>query len=281
MEQSNPWIKRFERERAARKESEKLLEDKSMELFTLNKSLEKMVEERTKKLEQALVEAKEAQKAKDIFFSSMSHELRTPLNAIIGFSQILSLQPNLEDKIKLFIDKINLSGKNLLSLVNTILNFSKIESGKMELNLQETNIKEFIHESIVLIETQAAEKNITISLDLQDISASIDKQLLTQAILNIFSNAVKFTHIDGKISIEIKQLEKGFFIKICDDGVGIDAKDQEKLFKPFSQVKNEYQAKVNGIGLGLYLTKKIIELHGGKLELKSELNKGSCFTIFI
>jgi signal transduction histidine kinase len=279
--QENPWIKRFERERASRKEAEKLLENKSLELYEANLSLEQKVKERTFELQQALDEAKIAQKAKDAFLSSMSHELRTPLNAIIGFSQILSKQPNLPERIQSFVDKINIAGNNLLKLINSILNFSKIESDQMQIFTQKFNIKIFLQELLVLVEQQAHAKNIKINFDVHEQIVVADKQLLNQAILNILSNAIKFTHPHGEISLTSKVGEEFFMLQICDNGIGISPKNQEKLFKPFSQIDNEYQAKVNGTGLGLYLTQKIIELHGGKIEVQSELNKGSCFHIIL
>jgi signal transduction histidine kinase len=278
---NNPWIKRFERERASRKEAEKLLEDKSLELYSANISLEEKVKERTQQLESALKEAQAAQKAKDAFLSSMSHELRTPLNAIISFSQILSRQEDIPLKIKTFVEKINIAGNNLLRLINTILNFSKIESENIVLNKQNIHIRIFLNELLVMIEPQANEKNISLHVEVEDTLLHADAQLLNQALLNILSNAVKFTHQNGNIFLTASKKEDQFVIKICDDGVGISEENQEKLFKPFAQVENEYQAQVNGTGLGLYLTQKIVELHSGQIVLESEPNKGSCFTIFL
>ena len=277
--QENPWIKRFERERASRKEAEKLLENKSLELYEANQSLEQKVKERTEELEAALNEANVAQKAKDAFLSTMSHELRTPLNAIIGFSQILEKQPDIPQKIKPFIEKINISGNNLLKLINTILNFSKIESDNMHLNKQSLHVRSFIHELIVLIEPQAEAKSIKVDTNIEENIITADMQLLTQALLNILSNAVKFTHNGGKISLVSKIKDNNFTLSIYDNGVGISKENQAKLFKPFIQIDNQYQSKINGTGLGLYLTFKIIELHKGKIEIKSELNKGTCFSI--
>jgi len=279
--QNNPWIQRFERERASRKEAEKLLEDKSLELYEANLSLEHKVKERTLALQEALNEAQIAQKAKDAFLSSMSHELRTPLNAIIGFSQILSKQQNLPERIQSFVDKINIAGNNLLKLINSILNFSKIESDQMQIFTQEINIALFLQELLVLIEQQAHAKNIKIKLDVHEQIIVADKQLLNQVILNILSNAIKFTHPHGEISLTSEGEKELFVLKICDNGIGLSLENQEKLFKPFSQIENEYQAKVNGTGLGLYLSQKIIELHGGKIKVESELNKGSCFHIIL
>lgn len=278
---NNPWIKRFERERASRKEAEKLLEDKSIALYEANLLLEKKVQERTAALESALIEAQAAQKAKDTFFANMSHELRTPLNAIIGFSQILSHQEDVPLKIKTFVEKINIAGNNLLNLINTILNFSKIESDSIILNIQEIEIKTFIKELLILVEPQAKQKSISLHVESHACGLYADKQLLNQALLNLLSNAVKFTPENGTISLVCAVNKKEFSLHICDNGVGIAKEDLSKLFQPFSQIENQYQAKTNGTGLGLYLTKKIIELHHGTIEVTSKINEGTCFFIKI
>lgn len=252
------------------------------ELFLQNNalSLEKQIAQRTEELQLALKEAQTAQKAKDAFFASMSHELRTPLNAIIGFSQIVHKQADIPTKITSYIEKINIAGNNLLTLINTILNFSKIESDSLILSKKPLHVRPFLEELIVLIEPQAQAKNLHIKLDIYEHEIQADAQLLHQALLNILSNAVKFSHSNGTISLTCKANEP-FWIQICDDGVGIGDENKDKLFQPFSQIDNEYQAKVNGTGLGLYLTKKIIELHGGHISVQSELAKGTCFTIFL
>ena len=276
---NNPWIKRFERERSAKKAAEKLLEEKSLELYNVNQSLEKRVQERTIELEKALQKAKIAQKTKDNFLASMSHELRTPLNSIIGFSQILSRQKDVPPKLKGFIDNINISGNSLLQLINSILDFSKMESEEMSLEKKALNIEEFIDELIVLIEVEAEKKNIIISKKIEETTLIADKQLLGQAILNILANAVKFTPTNGNISIEVSENNNHIKIEICDNGIGILEENLKKIFDPFTQFENEFQTSTNGTGLGLYLTKKIITLHNAKIKIESEINKGTCFII--
>ena len=260
---------------------ENIKNDNESYLQNYAQTLEDEINKRTKELDLALKEAQAGQKAKDAFFANMSHELRTPLNAIIGFSQILHKQADVPEKIKPYIEKINIAGNNLLKLINTILNFSKIESDNMELHKQTLHVKSFLEELAVLIEPQASTKNIKIVMNIQESILFVDTQLLNQAIVNLLSNAVKFTHNSGTITITSQTEDEEFWLKICDDGVGISQEDQAKLFHPFCQVDNEYQAQVSGTGLGLYLTQKIVKLHGGRIILESQLQKGSCFTIFL
>ncbi len=253
------------------------------EQYVLNqtKVLEERIKDRTLELQQALIEAQTANKSKDAFFANMSHELRTPLNAIIGFSQILEKQAGLDAKIRPFVEKINIAGNNLLRLINTILNFSKIESGKMELNLESTDIATLIEEMLVLVEPQIKEKSILLHKNIFSLRLLIDRQLFGQALLNLLSNAVKFTPNAGEIRVALKEQNGKLTLSVCDTGIGIDKTRQEELFKPFAQVKNSYEAKVSGTGLGLYLSAKIIALHGGEIALQSELGQGSCFSIII
>ena len=260
---------------------ENIKDDNESYLQNHAQTLENEINKRTQELDLALKAAQAGQKAKDAFFANMSHELRTPLNAIIGFSQILHKQVDVPEKIKPYIEKINIAGNNLLKLINTILNFSKIESDNIELHKQALHVKSFLEELAVLIEPQAAAKNIKIIMNIKESIVLADAQLLNQAIVNLLSNAVKFTHNNGTITITSQTVDEEFWLKICDDGVGISQENQVKLFHPFCQLDNEYQAQVSGTGLGLYLTQKIVKLHGGKIILKSQLEQGSCFTIFL
>jgi signal transduction histidine kinase len=277
--QENPWIKRFERERASRKEAEKLLESKSLELYEANLLLEERVKERTEQLESALHEAQVAQRAKDAFLSTMSHELRTPLNAIIGFSQILSHQEDVNPRTKMVIEKIKLSGEHLLHLLNSILNFTKFESETIMLQHEAINIKVFIEELLVTYKIKVKEKNISLHVEVDDLMIHADRQWLHEAISNLLSNAVKFTKESGKITISA-QIDKDLVhISVSDTGIGIAQEDQKKLLTPFAHINNIHHTQIDGTGLGLYLTKKIIELHSGSMTFQSELGKGSTFTI--
>lgn len=226
----------------------------------------------------AMNQAKEANRAKDTFLSSMSHELRTPLNAIIGFSQILLLKQDTPEKIKIFIDKIHISGKNLLSLVNSILDFSKIEAGKMEIHCTRFFLKELIHEVEILVESMAEKKNLKLSLLLdEEISVQADRQLLKQVLVNLLSNAIKFSPESGTIRLLHRSEGDQEIFGIADHGQGIPKEKIATLFDPFTQIREHQNESIKGTGLGLTIVKKIVELHGGHLWVESVVTEGSCF----
>ena len=232
-------------------------------------------------LENAMIAALSAEKAKSAFLATMSHELRTPLNAVIGFSQILMAKDDMpKEKIRTFVEKINVSGKHLLNIVNNILDFSKIESGMMNLNKREILLENFINDTTLLVENEALKKNIEIiKKDFFDIALTADEQLLKQVVLNILSNAIKFSNQNSAIYISYKKDEENHIISICDEGVGLSQEQLEKLFKPFSQIQEHQNSAIKGTGLGLVISQKIIELHNGVIEVTSQEAKGSCFYI--
>jgi len=172
-----PWEQRFLRERASRKEAERLLEEKSLQLYEANLSLEEKVKQRTLELEAALLEAQAAQRAKDAFLSSMSHELRTPLNAIIGFAQILSKESALPERVSLFVEKIYIAGNNLLRLINSVLDYSKLEAQQMQISPKELDIELFLQERLLLVEPQMKEKQLQLTLHVEKIALFADEQL--------------------------------------------------------------------------------------------------------
>lgn len=232
------------------------------------------------KLENALMMAQEANKAKDTFLSSMSHELRTPLNAIIGFSQILMVKPDTPDGIKGFIEKIHISGKNLLTLVNTILDFSKIESGKMDIVLESFEMQDLIDEVKILTESMALKKEMTIALDLPvSIDIYADRQLIKQVLLNLISNAIKFSPNFSSVVLEYKYKDGYDVFAIHDQGAGIPKDQMATLFDPFTQIREHQNDAMKGTGLGLAIVKKIMELHDGKIWVESVEEEGSTFFI--
>ena len=236
----------------------------------------------TTSLHYAIAKANAAEKTKGRFLANMSHELRTPLNAIIGFSQILQRKGVLNDKDALYVDKIALSGRNLLTLVNSILDFSKIEEGEMECRPSDVNIQELFKEVLVMFETSLQEKNIKLSMFecKEDKTLFVDRQLIKQSFTNLLSNAVKFTQEGGEIKLTHKEENSQHIFGVCDNGQGISKEDVRTLFEPFKQGESAQKSAAKGTGLGLAITKSIVtELHNGNIWVESELNKGSCFYI--
>jgi PAS domain S-box-containing protein len=219
--------------------------------------------------------------AKSTFLANMSHELRTPLNAIIGFSQILLAKPDTPPAVKIFIDKIHISGKNLLALVNTILDFSKIEAGEMELSLSDFFLCELADDIMILTEPQALKKRIAIRSGWDSVSLHADRQLLKQVFLNLVGNAIKFSPEDTVIDLTYERRELCHVMSVCDQGHGIPSDKIETLFQPFTQIREHQSGAVKGTGLGLAIVKNIIELHNGKIDVDTQLNRGSCFRIMI
>jgi nitrogen-specific signal transduction histidine kinase/CheY-like chemotaxis protein len=225
--------------------------------------------------------AQNANKSKDMFLANMSHELRTPLNAITGFSQILMMKKDTSDGVKKYIEKINIAGNNLLSLVNTILDFAKLEAGKMQFNPTLSNISLVLSEVETLTAPMASAKNITLKMpNIISLNLYIDKILFKQVLINLISNAIKFTQEGGVVSLSIvyNAHKHRYIFEIKDNGIGISSDDIKKLFQAFSQVDNSYQKEHKGTGLGLMISKKIIEdLHKGLIWVESKQGEGSSF----
>jgi signal transduction histidine kinase len=261
--------------------SSKELEAANRSLIEQNKALRAQEELRASRDEAiiAMNQAQEANRAKDAFLSSMSHELRTPLNAIIGFSQILMAKKDTPESVRTFVDKINLSGKNLLSLVNTILDFSKIEAGKMEVHKTLFLMSELISEVSVLTEPMAEKKGLK-CIVLFDPALQIyaDRQLIKQVLINLSTNAIKFSPDGESIVFEHRHEEERELFTLCDHGHGIPKEKIGTLFDPFTQIREHQNESIKGTGLGLAIVKKIIELHDGELWVESAVGEGSCFS---
>jgi signal transduction histidine kinase len=223
-----------------------------------------------------------ASRHKSEFLANMSHELRTPLNAIIGFSEVLleRMFGDLNEKQEEYLRDILASGRHLLSLINDILDLSKIEAGRMELELAAFPLPTTLENARTLVRERAARHGITLELmvdpDVGDIVA--DERKLKQVLLNLLSNAVKFTPAGGRIDLGAALRDDVVEISVSDTGVGIAKEDQEAVFEEFRQVGTDYTRKHEGTGLGLTLTKKLVELHGGRIRLDSEVGRGSVFT---
>lgn len=264
--------------------SSKELEEANRSLREQNQELRAQEELRTSRDEAitAMQQAQEANKAKDAFLSSMSHELRTPLNAIIGFSQVLIAKKDTPDSIKVFVEKINLSGKNLLALVNTILDFSKIEAGKMEVYKAPFLINDLINEVTMLIEPLSEKKNIKCLVNIDDeIEVYADRQLIKQVMINLMTNAIKFSPSGENITLEHHRDEMRDCFSLCDHGHGIPEDKLETLFDPFTQIREHQNEAMKGTGLGLAIVKKIVDLHDGDIKVESRVGEGSCFSFSI
>lgn len=232
--------------------------------------------------------AEAANKAKSDFLSSMSHELRTPLTAIIGFAEVLKDQyfGKLNDKQTDYVKDIFESGKHLLSLINDILDLSKVEAGKMELELSEINIRHLLEYSTIMIKEKALKHRIKLDIqipeELSGLEIQADERQLKQVMFNLLANAAKFTPDGGAIEVEAKQVAQELIISVSDTGIGVAPEDQEKIFDEFYQVIGGKKDKTPGTGLGLTIAMRFVKMHGGRLWVESEgKNKGSrfCFTL--
>jgi PAS domain S-box-containing protein len=265
--------------------------------ITERKRAEEILRNNSKSLEAAKLDAETANRAKSDFLASMSHELRTPMNAIIGFSQVLQdkYYGELNEKQVEYVTDILGSGNHLMSLINDILDLSKVEAGKMPLELSRVDIKALLKNSLLMIQEKALRHGITVELNLPSLPEGMemdgDERKLKQIMFNFLSNAAKFTPEGGKIGVSARLVEaqgtvgeagtdEETFIEICvsDTGIGIREEDQGRIFEPFVQVKGGMTDKTPGTGLGLPLTKDFVELHGGHIWVESEgLGKGSRF----
>ncbi len=249
------------------------------ELGTLAANLNRMSDELGRLYEQ--IEA--ANRHKSEFLANMSHELRTPLNAIIGFSDVLLERTfgDVNPKQEQYVSIILTSGRHLLSLINDILDLSKIEAGRMELELTTFDLALAIENTVTLVRDRAARHDQNLVLDLApDLGEYVgDERKFKQILLNLLSNAVKFTPDGGRIGVRAARTDDAVEISVSDTGIGIAPEDQEAVFEEFRQVGTDYVRKREGTGLGLALTRKFVELHGGKVGVESEPGKGSTFTL--
>jgi PAS domain S-box-containing protein len=260
-------------------------------------------------LQQKNVELEDASRMKSEFLANMSHELRTPLNAIIGFSEVLKdgMLGGLTDQQRGFIADIFSSGTHLLSLINDILDLSKVEAGKMELDLEPVHVAALLANSLSIIREKAAARHIYVTMNASDDLGvmAVDTRKLKQIVYNLLSNAVKFSAEGGAVSLQARRvpcdkvgtLVTGWTgrcgqlasnshpefleINVRDSGIGISVEGMERLFKPFSQIDSGLARKFEGTGLGLAMVKLLAELHGGAVAVESEVGAGSCFTVWI
>jgi signal transduction histidine kinase len=224
-----------------------------------------------------------ADQHKSAFLANMSHELRTPLNAVIGFSEMLAARyfGDLSAKQAEYVNDIHGSGKHLLSLINDILDLSKIEAGRMELDLAEFDLRGALDNALTLVRERAQRGGVALRLETDSRLGTYrgDERKLKQVVLNLLSNAVKFTPSGGSVSVVAMQVDGAAEIAVRDTGVGIAPADQEAIFEAFRQVGTDVTRKREGTGLGLALARRFVELHGGTIRVASALGKGSTFTV--
>ncbi|MGD9581724.1 MAG: sensor histidine kinase [Vampirovibrionia bacterium] len=252
------------------------------ELQKERNKLEKAVYDRTEELKKSLEHLEKANRHKSNFLSTMSHELRTPLNAIIDFSELLNKEyyGSLNDHQKEYVELILNSSSHLLELINDILDIAKIDSGTIEINNERINIHELIADINSLMSSQFKEKNIELNCYVDDKLQLIllDKRKFKQILINLLSNALKFTDENGKVDVKIVQIsENKFKVSVKDSGIGVNQSEKDKIFDKFYQVtSNDYQSS-KGIGLGLTIVKSFVTILGGEISLDSEENEGSNF----
>jgi len=249
--------------------------------------LEQKVEERTRELQLALAELSRkgrqlevASQHKSDFLANMSHELRTPLNAIIGFSQVLRqrLFGPVNAKQEEYLDDILSSGHHLLSLINDVLDLSKVEAGQVELEVASFSLREALRRGVVMVREPASKRGVAVALELApDVDlVEGDERRLRQVVFNLLSNAVKFTPEGGSIVVASARVDCEVQVSVTDTGPGIVAEDRERIFEEFHQTDVGVQQR-EGTGLGLALSKRLVELHGGRIWVESEHGQGSCF----
>ncbi len=222
----------------------------------------------------------ELDKTKNLFLANISHDLRTPLNAIIGFSQALDSKifGDLNEKQSEYIKDIQISGLHLLGMINEILDISKLEANAMKFSPSDINAHQSISEVVNILEPLYKNKNISVEYN-SEYKGNIfaDYQKFQQILYNLLSNAIKFTQNGGKIIINSYSKDKNYYLEIKDNGIGIDKKYHNKIFKKFVHLNNVYSNNQTSTGLGLTITKELVKLHKGKISLESELKKGTTF----
>ncbi len=233
------------------------------------------------KLEAEKSIAEEANQAKSNFLMILSHEFRTPLNTISGFAELLKIQmaDRLNQEYEDYLDNILEASNHLNILIEDLLDITQIESGKLHVEKEKFLITHLLKNSLNCFQEQAKKMSIELIKELSNETGFVyaDKQRINQVIINLLSNAIKFTPSGGKVGIKKRLMDDNIQVTIWDTGIGIAPEDIDKLFQPFQRIKNQFTKNIPGIGLGLSLSKKIIEVHGGKIWVESEIGKGSHF----
>ncbi|HHT9125873.1 MAG TPA: ATP-binding protein [Candidatus Brocadiia bacterium] len=285
----NKMTKDLQESTVSRKELEQRVVERTRELAEERQNLENTVQVRTRELRESLEKVEDANlllehanRAKTQFLSSMSHELRTPLNVVIGFTDLLSeqLYGNLNDKQMKYVSEIGNSAEHLLSLINDLLDVSKIDAGAMELEMEDISFDELINTIVSMMNSQFRKKKINVKTSIEPTLPVVtaDRRKCKQILMNLLSNAFKFTPEEGRVEIcAVYGGDFGVRIEVRDTGIGIAADKIDKIFSEFYQVENVRDEQLGGTGIGLALTRRLVELHGGKIGVESKLCKGSTF----
>ena len=239
-------------------------------------------------LSDAVAAAETANRAKSTFLSNMSHDIRTPMNAIIGFTTLAVSHLDDKDRMKEYLTKILASGNHLLSLINDILDMSRIESGKIQLDETEVNLSDVLHDIKTIVSGQIYAKQLDLYMDAMDITDEdvyCDKTRLNQVLMNLLSNAIKFTPAGGTVSVRVRQLAGKvggcgqYEFRVKDSGIGMSPEFAKKIFEPFERERTSTVSKIQGTGLGMAITKNIVDMMGGTIEVQTAPEKGSEFIV--
>ena len=284
----NQRIAALEKEILERRSAEAAQEQRIAELLLSKSALEKQGREIVRLAEDLAIardQAEDANRTKSMFLATMSHELRTPLNAIIGFSELIGGEmfgPVGNDSYREYANDIRESGQHLLDLINDILDLSKFESGCDKLCEENIDISELTRSTRWLVTGRAQDGNVELATELADEAPMLraDKLKLKQILINLLSNAIKFTDPGGKITLKAWcSMNSGYVFQVVDTGIGIALEDIPKALMPFQQIDNRLNRKYQGTGLGLPLSKSLIEMHGGSLDLQSQVGVGTTVTV--
>lgn len=268
-----------------------LVTAKNEEIKENNAQMEQMLKneiEQKNMIEEALAIAKQANQAKTLFLANMSHDIRTPMNAIIGFSAIAAGQIDDKERVEDCIDKIQIAGNHLLGLINDILDMSRIESGKVALQEEEDNISDIIHDTVNMIQNQMKEKKINFQVDVHEITNEfiiVDAMKLNRIFNNILGNAMKFTPEGKSVTFSIRQKKEApngfgsYEFCIKDTGIGMSEEFIKKIFEPFEREQSVTQTKIEGTGLGMAITKNLVDMMGGVITVHSKKGEGTEFVI--
>ncbi len=239
-------------------------------------------------LSEAVAAAETANRAKSTFLSNMSHDIRTPMNAIIGFTTLAVSNIDDKERVKDYLTKTLASSKHLLSLINDVLDMSRIESGKIHLEETEVNLSDVLHDLKTIVSGQIHAKQLDLYMDAMDVTDEdvyCDKTRLNQVLLNLLSNAIKFTPAGGMVSVRVRQLAGPmhgcgqYEFRVKDNGIGMSPEFAQKIFEPFERERTSTVSKIQGTGLGMAITKNIVDMMGGTIEVQTEQGKGTEFII--